>query len=81
MGNIFYVINTTDIDIVDFEEIVQNPSTVRYSLDNSKFIIKTTIDGNIPSFISDNTIIPVFTGDSSEIGTYLEDDAWRVSEL
>lgn len=60
MKNIYYVINTTDLNKVDFVEIVQKPNTLRYSLDRTKFFIKTPLGvESEPSFISNGNVLPV----------------------
>lgn len=51
----YAIINTTDKENVNFEEVVQEPSTVRYSLDRTQFVIKYETE---PSFITDGTVIP-----------------------
>ncbi len=77
MKNIYYVINTTDLNKIDFQEIVGNINTIRYSLDGSKFIIKTPIgfEGD-PSFISNGSVVPVGTYTHSEIITELQGVEW-----
>ena len=78
--NTYYVINTTDKDNVDFNEIVQDVNTIRYSLDNSKFIIKTDVDGTEPTFISNGTVTPVSKLTHSEVITLLEGVEWTNNE-
>lgn len=57
-NNLTYgIINTIDIDNVDFQEVVQERSTVRYSLDGLKFVIKWNT-GNTPSFIESGLVVP-----------------------
>ena len=51
----YAIINTIDKDNVDFNEVVQKSSTLRYSLDGSKFVIKYETE---PSFIANGNIIP-----------------------
>ena len=51
----YAIINTTDKDKVNFEEVIQEPSTVRYSLDGTQFVIKYETE---PSFITNGTVIP-----------------------
>ena len=77
MTNTYYIINTTDLNKIDFQEIVGNIDTLRYSLDGSKFIIKTPIgfEGD-PSFITNGDITPVGTYTHSEILTELEGVEW-----
>lgn len=75
--NTYYVINTSDKDNVNFEEIVQNPNTLRYSLDGLKFIIKLPVgQTSDPSFISNGSVTPVGKYTHSEILTLLESDDW-----
>ena len=82
MANIYYVINTTDYDNMDFQEIIQNPNTVRYSLDGSKFIIKRPVGVETdPSFISNGSVTPVGKYTHSEILTLLETAEWTNSEI
>ena len=51
----YAIINTVDKDNVDFNEVVQKVSTVRYSLDGSKFVIKYETE---PSFIVNENVMP-----------------------
>lgn len=51
----YAIINTTDKDKVNFEEVIQEPSTVRYSLNGTQFVIKYETE---PSFITDGTVVP-----------------------
>jgi len=51
----YAIINTTDKDNVNFEEVIQEPSTVRYSLDGTQFVIKYETE---PSFITDGSVVP-----------------------
>ena len=51
----YAIINTIDKDNVDFNEVVQKVSTVRYSLDGSKFLIKYETE---PSFIVNGNVMP-----------------------
>ena len=51
----YAIINTTDKDKVNFEEVIQEPSTVRYSLDGTQFVIKYETE---PSFITDGSVVP-----------------------
>jgi len=51
----YAIINTTDKDKVNFEEVIQEPSTVRYSLDETQFVIKYETE---PSFITDGSVVP-----------------------
>ena len=40
----YYIIPKSDIKLIDFKEIVQSKENLRYSLDGSKFIVKTSKD-------------------------------------
>lgn len=51
----YAIINTTDKDNVNFKEVIQEPSTVRYSLDGTQFVIKYETE---PSFITDGSVVP-----------------------
>jgi hypothetical protein len=51
----YAIINTTDKDKVNFEEVIQEPSTVRYSLDGTQFVIKYETE---PSFITNGSVVP-----------------------
>lgn len=51
----YAIINTTDKDKVNFEEVIQEPSTVRYSLNGTQFVIKYETE---PSFITDGSVVP-----------------------
>jgi hypothetical protein len=51
----YAIINTTDKDNVNFEEVIQEPSTVRYSLDGTQFVIKYETE---PSFITNGSVVP-----------------------
>jgi hypothetical protein len=52
---IYAIINTIDKDNVDFDEVVEKSSTVRYSLDGTQFVIKYETE---PSFITDGIVVP-----------------------
>ena len=55
----YAIINITDLSLIDFSQIDEtSEDTIRKSLDNSQFVIKWE-NGNIPSFISDSSVIPV----------------------
>jgi len=51
----YAIIKTIDFDKVDFVEVVQEPTTVRYNLAGTQFVIKYN---STPSFISDGSVIP-----------------------
>lgn len=60
------IIKIEDLSNIDFSQVIEsNQNTVRKSLDLSKFVIKWNSE-NIPSFITDGSIIPL------QILSYLE---------
>lgn len=80
--NTYYVINTIDKDKVDFNEIIQDINAIRYSLDGSKFIIKTPVGVNTdPTFITNGSVTPVGKYTHSEVLTVLEGAEWTNNEL
>jgi hypothetical protein len=60
------IIKIEDLSNIDFSQVIEsNQNTVRKSLDLSKFVIKWNSQ-DIPSFITDGSIIPL------QILTHLE---------
>lgn len=60
------IIKIEDLSNIDFSQVIEsNQNTVRKSLDLSKFVIKWNSE-NVPSFITDGSIIPL------QILNYLE---------
>jgi hypothetical protein len=60
------IIKSEDLTKIDFSQVIEsNQNTVRKSLDLSKFVIKWNSQ-DIPSFITDGSIIPL------QILTHLE---------
>ena len=53
------VINTVDLANVDFDEDIYptSPTSLRYSLDSSQFLIKWE-EGHQPEFITNETVVP-----------------------
>ena len=53
------VINTVDLANVDFDETIYptSPTSLRYSLDGSQFLIKWE-EGHQPEFINNGTVVP-----------------------
>jgi len=49
----YVIVPTSELSTVDFSEVIESESTLRYSLDNSKFILK--YEGDQPSFLSGKT--------------------------
>jgi len=63
----YVIVPASDLSSVDFSKVIESESTLRYSLDNSKFILK--YEGEQPSFLSGTTeytkaeILPILIGD------------------
>ena len=72
----YAIINLTDLELIDFSQIGESsPSTIRKSLDNTQFVIKWQ-EGNIPTFITDDSVIPVGTYDHHAILELMRTSAW-----
>ena len=57
IADTYAIINIADLANVDFAQVGEtDENTIRKSLDNSQFVLKWN---TIPSFISDNTVVPV----------------------
>ena len=76
----YATINLTELSLIDFSQILENSSsTIRKSLDNTEFIIKWN-DGNVPTFISDTTVIPVGTYDHHAMIELMATAEWTPEE-
>jgi hypothetical protein len=70
----YVIVPSSELSTVDFSEVVEaSESTLRYSLDNSKFILK--YEGEQPSFLSGKQ---EYT--HSEILAILATDEWTPDE-
>lgn len=70
----YVIVPASELSSVDFSEVAESSElTLRYSLDNSKFILK--YKGNQPSFLSGKT---EYT--HSEILAILSGDEWTSAE-
>jgi len=69
----YVIVPTSELSTVDFSEVAESESTLRYSLDTSKFILK--YEGDQPSFLSGKQ---EYT--NSEILAVLEGDEWTPSD-
>ena len=70
----YVILPSSELSTVDFSEVAEtSESTLRYSLDNSKFILK--YKGDQPSFLSGKQ---EYT--HSEILAILEGDEWTPSD-
>jgi hypothetical protein len=71
----YAIIDSQDIDEINFNELLENTiETLRYSVDESKFIIKWI--GETPSFLPQDTII--YT--NSEILPIVNTEEWMAPE-
>ena len=74
--NTYATIEIVDINNVDFSQVGEtNASTVRKSLDQTQFIIKWVHD-NIPTFVTDGSIIPIETYNHTETLALMQTTAW-----
>ena len=71
----YVIVPTSELSTVNFSEVAEtSEATLRYSLDNSKFILK--YKGDQPSFLSGKT---EYT--NSEILAILAGDEWTSDEI
>ena len=72
----YAIIELTDINKIDFTQIGETSVfTLRLSVDKTQFVIKWQ-DGYTPTFISDNSVIPVGTYTHTEILEIMSTPAW-----
>ena len=72
--------NTTDIDNVDFSQVMETSAdTVRKSIDESLFIIKW-YTANQPTFIVDSSVSLSWSGSHAECLTRLTGSNWTSDE-
>jgi|TARA_R110002020_G_scaffold315388_2_gene530541 hypothetical protein len=70
----YVIINTSEVSSINFNEVLQtSANTLRYSLDNSKAIVK--FEGNTPSFLNGKT---QYT--QEEILRIVQTDDWSADE-
>ncbi len=70
----YVIINASEVSSINFNEVLQtSASTLRYSLDNSKAIVK--FKGNTPSFLNGKT---QYT--QEEILRIVQTDDWSADE-
>ena len=70
----YVIIDASEVSSVDFSQVKETSAdTLRYSLDNSKTVLK--FEGDTPSFLSGKT-----TYDRSEILTILDGSEWTTEE-
>ena len=72
----YAIIELTDINKIDFTQIGETSVfTIRKSIDDTEFVIKWQ-NGYTPTFISDNSVIPVGTYTHAEILEIMITPAW-----
>ena len=72
----YAIIELADINKIDFTQIGETSVfTLRLSLDKTQFVIKWQ-DGYTPTFISDNSVVPVGTYTHTEILEIMATPAW-----
>ena len=72
----YAIIELADINKIDFTQIGETSVfTLRLSVDKTQFVIKWQ-DGYTPTFISDNSVVPVGTYTHTEILEIMSTPAW-----
>tara|TARA_R110002051_G_scaffold172239_1_gene242612 strand:+ start:109 stop:354 length:246 start_codon:yes stop_codon:yes gene_type:complete len=72
----YAIIELADINKIDFTQIGETSVfTLRLSVDKTQFVIKWQ-DGYTPTFISDNSVVPVGTYTHTEILAIMATPAW-----
>ena len=72
----YAIIELADINKIDFTQIGETSVfTLRLSIDKTQFVIKWQ-DGYTPTFISDNSVVPVGTYTHTEILEIMATPAW-----
>jgi len=69
----YVIVPTSELSSVDFSQVIESESSLRYSTDSSKFILK--YEGSQPSFLSGKT---EYT--QSEMLTIVAGSDWSPSE-
>ena len=70
----YVIINANEVSSINFNEVLQTSAdTLRYSLDNSKVLLK--FEGNTPSFLNGKT---QYT--QEEILSIVQTDDWSADE-
>jgi hypothetical protein len=74
MTDTYSIIDINDLLKVDFTQVGETtPSTIRKSLDNSKFVLKWD---QTPTFITDGTIVPLQILTHAECLELMETPEW-----
>lgn len=72
----YAVINLADISLIDFSQVGEtSASTIRKSIDDTQFVIKWE-SSHIPTFISDDSVVPVQTYNHEGILSLMTTEAW-----
>lgn len=74
IADTYAIINIADLANVDFAQVGEtDETTIRKSLDDSQFVLKWN---TTPSFISDNTVVPVEELTHDEALVLMATSAW-----
>jgi len=72
----YAVINLTDVGLIDFSQVGQSSAnTTRRNLAETEFVIKWE-QGHTPTFIMDNSVVPVGTYDHHAILQLMATPEW-----
>tara|TARA_R100001460_G_scaffold34343_2_gene66764 strand:- start:192 stop:446 length:255 start_codon:yes stop_codon:yes gene_type:complete len=75
-NRIYAIIQTADLPLIDFSQIVENDkTTIRKSYDGLKFLIKYNSE---PSFIIDGSVVPLEVLTYSEALTLMNTIEWQI---
>ena len=70
----YQIINISDLNNIDFTQVYETSAeTIRKSIDESLFTIKWSTE---PSFIADETVVPVGTYNHAEMLVIMDTDTW-----
>jgi hypothetical protein len=74
IADTYAIINIADLGNIDFAQVGEtDETTIRKSLDDSQFVLKWN---TTPSFISDNTVVPVEELTHDEALVLMATSAW-----
>ena len=74
MSRKYQIINISDLENIDFSQVYETSAeTIRKSIDETLFTIKWDAE---PSFITDETVVPVGTYNHAEMLSVMNTDAW-----
>ena len=74
IADTYAIINIADLSNIDFAQVGEtDETTIRKSLDDSQFVLKWN---TTPSFISDNTVVPVEELTHDEALVLMATSAW-----